>query len=167
MFYTTMVSVSAIYGSPAGERSSYAYPLIDAPQSRDRLTQLLKVIYSSRSPQPTHRYAPLEGPPSEKWERISKANIQFSNVPVCTERAGELRWSAKKHAFADILSRYTEPTAAPARVPIQTPKSSIVFGASAKHSKKNKLLELLVPASQAVLSSVRLKSGSQYNIPIG
>jgi len=45
-----------------------------------------------------------------------------------------------KCAFADIRNRYTELTAATARMPIQTPKKPTEFGASAKHSKNPKLL---------------------------
>jgi hypothetical protein len=47
-----------------------------------------------------------------------------------------------KCAFADIRNRYTELMAARARGPIQTPKKLTAFGASAKHSKRKKLLTL-------------------------
>ena len=45
-----------------------------------------------------------------------------------------------KFARADIRSRYTEPTAAMVRIPIQTPIKRTEFGVSAKHSKREKLL---------------------------
>ena len=45
-----------------------------------------------------------------------------------------------KYAFADIRSRFTEPTAARARGRIQTLRRPIAFGASAKRSKQEKLL---------------------------
>jgi hypothetical protein len=45
-----------------------------------------------------------------------------------------------KFARADIRSRYTEPTAATVRIPIQTPIKLTAFGVSAKHSISEKLL---------------------------
>jgi hypothetical protein len=45
-----------------------------------------------------------------------------------------------KFSFAVIRSRCTELTAATARIPIRTPKKKTAFGASAKHSKRKKLL---------------------------
>jgi hypothetical protein len=50
-----------------------------------------------------------------------------------------------KCAFADICNRYTELMDARARGPIQTPKKPTAFGASAKHSKRKKLLTLASP----------------------
>ena len=50
-----------------------------------------------------------------------------------------------KRAFADIRNRYTELTAARARDRTQTQKKLTPFGASAKHSKRKKLLTLASP----------------------
>ena len=50
-----------------------------------------------------------------------------------------------KSVFADIRSLPTEPTAALPRGQIQTPKKPIAFGASARHSRRKKLL---TPTSQ-------------------
>ena len=49
-----------------------------------------------------------------------------------------------KFAFADIRNRYTELMAARARGPIQTQEKLTAFGASAKHSKRKKLLTVRV-----------------------
>ena len=54
-------------------------------------------------------------------------------------------WSAMKCAFADIRNRYTELMAARARDRTQTLKKLTPFGASAKHSKRKKLLTLASP----------------------
>jgi hypothetical protein len=45
-----------------------------------------------------------------------------------------------KYAFAGTRSRFTEPTAARAHGRIRTPRRPTVFGASAKRSKRTKLL---------------------------
>jgi hypothetical protein len=50
-----------------------------------------------------------------------------------------------KCAFADIRNRYTELTAARAPGRIQTRKKPTAFGASAKNSKRKKLLTLASP----------------------
>ncbi len=50
-----------------------------------------------------------------------------------------------KFAFAGIRSRCTELMAARAPGPIQTQKKPTAFGASAKHSKRKKLLTLASP----------------------
>jgi hypothetical protein len=63
---------------------------------------------------------------------------------ACTLDA-RVTWSAMKCAFADIRNRYTELTAARARDQTQTPKKLSPFGASAKHSKRKKLLTLASP----------------------
>ena len=54
-----------------------------------------------------------------------------------------------KFACADIRSRYTEPTVATPRSPIQTPKKPTAFGVSAKHSKSEKLLTPVSSAGKA------------------
>ena len=57
-----------------------------------------------------------------------------------------------KFAFADIRSRYTELTAATARIPIQTLKKPTVSTVSAKHSKNAKLLTAKVWAGHSAVS---------------
>ena len=63
---------------------------------------------------------------------------------ACTLDA-RVTWSTMKCAFADIRNRYTELTAARARDRTQTQKKLTPFGASAKHSKRKKLLTLASP----------------------
>jgi hypothetical protein len=63
---------------------------------------------------------------------------------ACTLDA-RVTWSATKCAFAAIRNRYTELMAARARDRTQTPKKLTPFGASAKHSKRKKLLTLASP----------------------
>ena len=60
-----------------------------------------------------------------------------------------------KFAFADIRSRYTELTAATARIPIQTPKKQTVSSVSAKNSKNAKLLTVRVWAGDLARSGSR------------
>jgi hypothetical protein len=57
-----------------------------------------------------------------------------------------------KFAFAVIRNRYTELTAATARIPIQTPKKPTVSSVSAKHSKNAKLLTVRVWAGDLARS---------------
>jgi hypothetical protein len=111
---------------------------------------------------------------------------KFCNIPVqhilSASRAGQVdvdccrryaytldsrvTWSAMKCASADIRSRYTELTAATARIPIQTPKKPTVSAVSAEHSKNPRLLTVshgrsgCVNASGAARCSAR---GSREN----
>jgi hypothetical protein len=62
-----------------------------------------------------------------------------------TSHQGKPLWSAMRYAFADIPSPPTGLTAALPRSQIQTPKKPIAFCASAKPSRRRRLL---TPASQ-------------------
>jgi hypothetical protein len=77
---------------------------------------------------------------NHKDKSKSRANTRLHPTPAGIDSPRGSKCSAMKFAFADTRSRYTEVTAATARVLIQTSRNPTTFCANAKHSRREKPL---------------------------
>ena len=77
---------------------------------------------------------------NHKDKSKSRANTRLHPTLAGIDSPRGSKCSAMKFAFADTRSRYTEVTAATARVLIQTSRNPTTFCANAKHSRREKPL---------------------------
>jgi hypothetical protein len=110
---------------------------------RPRTPTLLQKLHCQLDPDESQ----VERDCKAKAKGISREDTRFAScAQPRTPCLGRLLWNTTSFVFVDIRSPTTGLTAALARSPIQTSKNPAAFGASAKHSRRKKLL---APASRS------------------